>query len=209
MQCPIAYESPIRLENCTWAKNASEKVNAFDNHLEKVFTPNDTNSCITPPIINDTIHSPIKFRFPSIKSAIMKLDAKKSPGIDRITASMISNLPDSGIRIIMFIFNAILRSWEVSEIVMIPKPGKDVSQVTSYRPISLLSILSKLFEKLFLRSLTPYLNEQQIIPEHQFGFREKHGTIEQVHRIITLIRSAFENKLYCSALFIDISQAFD
>ena len=137
MQCPIAYESPIRLENCTWAKNASEKVNAFANHLEKVFTPNDTNSCITPPIINDTINSPMKFRFPSIKSAIMKLDAKKSPGIDRIAASMISNLPDSGIRIIMFIFNAILRlgsypsSWKGSEIVMIPKPGKDVSQVTS------------------------------------------------------------------------------
>lgn len=215
MQCPIAYESPIRLENCKWAKNANEKVNAFANHLEKVFTPNDTSSCIDQPGINDTVTCPMKFRFATIKSAVRDLDTKKSPGADRITATMICYLPDSAMKMLMFIFNAILRlgffpsSWKMSEIVMIPKPGKDVSQVTSYRPISLLSILSKLFEKLFLRSLTPYLTEHQIIPEHQFGFREKHSTIEQVHRITTLIRSAFENKQYCSALFIDISQAFD
>lgn len=215
MQCPIAYESPVRLENRTWAKNTSEKVNAFANHLEKVFTPNDTSSCISIPTMDETVICPMKFRFSSVKSAIKDLDAKKSPGIDRITATMICNLPDLGVKIIMFIFNAILRlgsypsSWKVSEIVMIPKPGKDASQVESYRPISLLSILSKLFEKLFLQSLTPYLIENQIIPEHQFGFRAKHSTIEQVHRIVTLIRSAFENKQYCSALFIDISQAFD
>ena len=73
----------------------------------------------------------------------------------------------------------------------------------------LLSILSKLFEKIFVLSITPHLNEHDIIPDHQFGFRAKHGTIEQVHRIVTLIRSAFEKKQYCSALFIDISQAFD
>ena len=44
---------------------------------------------------------------------------------------------------------------------------------------------------------------------HQFGFRKKHSTTEQVHRIVTLIRKTFEDKQYCSALFIDISQAFD
>ena len=92
---------------------------------------------------------------------------------------------------------------------MIPKPGKDISLVTSYRPISLLSILSKLFEKIFSDIISTYIETHQIIPMHQFGFRKKHSTTEQVHRIVTLIRKTFEDKQYCSALFIDISQAFD
>lgn len=215
MQCPIAYESPIRLENGTWAKDSCEKVNAFANHLEKVFTPNDTMSNISPYIIDDVVPSPMKFRFSILKSSVQKLDQKKSPGIDRISSSMIINLPTSALKILMYIYNAILRvgyfpiSWKESEIVMIPKPGKDVSQVTSYRPISLLPILSKLFEKLLISSLSPHINSRHIVPDHQFGFRESHSTIEQVHRITTLIRKAFENKQYCSALFIDISQAFD
>lgn len=167
------------------------------------------------PQINDIVVSPMKLRFSKITTIVKNLNTKKSPGIDSITSKMICELPYSALRLILFIFNGILRigffppSWKSSEIIMIPKPGKDPSMVTSYRPISLLSILSKLFEKVFLQALTPYLNDQQLIPAHQFGFRKDHNTIEQVHRIVTQIRKAFEEKLYCSSLFIDISQAFD
>jgi len=48
-----------------------------------------------------------------------------------------------------------------------------------------------------------------LIPSHQFGFRPKHGTIEQVHRVVHKINDNLENKRFCSAAFIDISQAFD
>ncbi|CAB0042470.1 unnamed protein product [Trichogramma brassicae] len=48
-----------------------------------------------------------------------------------------------------------------------------------------------------------------LIPEHQFGFRSKHATTEQVNRLTAEIRIAFENKLYCNAVFLDVSQAFD
>ena len=92
---------------------------------------------------------------------------------------------------------------------MIPKPGKDHSKVESCRPISLLSNMSKLFEKVLVSKLTPILSENRCIPNHQFGFRRKHSTIEQTHRIVNVIRKAFEEKKYCSALFIDVSQAFD
>ena len=92
---------------------------------------------------------------------------------------------------------------------MIPKPGKDHTNPSSYRPISLLSCLSKLFEKCLLTRINPYLRIHNKIPSHQFGFREKHGTIEQVNRITSEIRSAFENREYCTAIFLDVSQAFD
>lgn len=81
--------------------------------------------------------------------------------------------------------------------------------MASYRPISLLPVLSKVFEKILLNRIQPSLEEKKLIPNHQFGFRARHSTIEQVHRVGNKIREALEKKWYCSAAFIDISQAFD
>jgi hypothetical protein len=53
---------------------------------------------------------------------------------------------------------------------MIPKPGKPLEEASSYRPISLLPIMSKIFEKAVLRRLRPILEENRILPDHQFGF---------------------------------------
>lgn len=47
------------------------------------------------------------------------------------------------------------------------------------------------------------------IPDFQFGFRSRHSTIDQVHRVTTVIERAFEEKKYCPAVFLDVSQAFD
>ncbi|CAH2086206.1 unnamed protein product [Euphydryas editha] len=92
---------------------------------------------------------------------------------------------------------------------MIHKHGKPPEEVTSYRPISLLPVLSKMFERILLSRILPILNENQVIPKHQFGFRQQHSTIEQVHRVCEKIRSSFENKEYCSAVFLDIQAAFN
>jgi hypothetical protein len=92
---------------------------------------------------------------------------------------------------------------------MIAKPGKNPSEVTSYRPINLLPLLSKILEKIILKRLAPTLAANKVIPSHQFGFRPKHGTIQQVHRIIHRINNDLENKHYCTAAFLDINQAFD
>ena len=53
------------------------------------------------------------------------------------------------------------------------------------------------------------IETKKLIPDHQFGFRNKHSTIEQMHRLINEIIVALENKEYCTALFIDIKKAFD
>jgi hypothetical protein len=66
---------------------------------------------------------------------------------------------------------------------MILKPGKLPNKVDSYRPISLLPIMSKLFEKLLLIRLQSVITKKKQIPNHQFGFRKQHSTLEQVHRI--------------------------
>ncbi|GBP42596.1 RNA-directed DNA polymerase from mobile element jockey [Eumeta japonica] len=114
---------------------------------------------------------------------------------------------------LVILFNACLRlchyptQWKIAQIVMILKPGKQIEEVSSYRPISLLPLIGKLFERVILNRLRPHLDT--ILPEHQFGFRQKHATIEQIHRLTDTISHALETKKYCSAVFLDISQAFD
>jgi hypothetical protein len=53
-------------------------------------------------------------------------------------------------------------------IIMILKPGKNLSEVESYQPISLLPIMSKLFEKVTLMHLKPIIAEKHLVPMHQF-----------------------------------------
>jgi hypothetical protein len=52
-------------------------------------------------------------------------------------------------------------------------------------------------------------NQQDWIPHHQFGFRQAHSTVQQCHRITDIINKALEDHQYCTAAFLDVSQAFD
>ena len=109
-----------------------------------------------------------------------------------------------------YLFNAIITKgfvppqWQVAQITVILKPGKDVR---SYRAISMLPVLSKLLETLFLKRFMEIVESNKFLPKHQFGFRKKHSTIEQVH--VEQIYKSFEKKEYCAAALIDISQVFD
>ncbi|KAL4153931.1 hypothetical protein QTP88_001764 [Uroleucon formosanum] len=85
----------------------------------------------------------------------------------------------------------------------------DPDNPSSYRPITLLPFFSKLFEKLILTRIYPIIKEKKLIPDTQFGFREHHSTIHQIHRLADTIACSLEKKLYTSAVFLDISQAFD
>jgi hypothetical protein len=53
------------------------------------------------------------------------------------------------------------------------------------------------------------VEKNQLIPNHQFGFRQQHSTIEQTHRIVRQKNEALEHKQYCSPAFLGIAQAFD
>jgi len=92
---------------------------------------------------------------------------------------------------------------------MIPKPGKPPHEPASYRPISLLPVTSKLFERLLLKRIHDGHDPSTLLLSHQLGFREHHSTIHQVHRIVNEIATSLEEKKYCNAVFLDISQVFD
>ena len=116
----------------------------------------------------------------------------------------ITNLIDATFRL-----KYVPRLWKLAEVIMIPKPGKPPREAASYRPISLLPVMSKLFENLLIKRLKPIIERKNLIPNHQFGFRSKHSTIDQVHRITNIVENALEENKVCSAVFLDVAQAFD
>jgi hypothetical protein len=69
-------------------------------------------------------------------------------------------------------------------------------------------VVSKLFEKL-LKRLKIIIERKDIIPMHQFRLREKHSTIEQLHRLTDFIENTLEEKKVCATIFLDVKQAFD
>jgi hypothetical protein len=115
-------------------------------------------------------------------------------------------LPTTGIKYLTQIFNAalligyFLAQWKVAQIILLLKPGKPPNELTSYRPISLLPIVSKDFEKILLKRLLSLVENNSLIPNHKFGFRKRHSTIEQTHRVIQRIKEALENKRFWTSL---------
>lgn len=72
------------------------------------------------------------------------------------------------------------------------KPGNPPDAESSYRPISFLSITAKAFERILLPRIKTQIDKQNILPEEQIGFREKHGTNKQAHHLANHIAQALE-----------------
>jgi len=219
---PETPNPPIRVNTTPpgpWAKSDKDKADLFANYLSEVFTPydqaldQDIEQELAKPI-QPPEHLPA-FSLQKLKQEIKMLNPRKAPGMDLITAQMLKELPHEGLVNLLHIFNAILRCsyWPTSlkkaQIIMILKPGKDPTDVSSYRPISLLPTISKVLEKLIYKQLTKDTDQRGWIPHHQFGFRRAHSTIQQCHRLTDTINKAIEDHQYCTAAFLDISQAFD
>lgn len=217
-----SFTCPLKKPDGTWTESHQEMADEFSRHLTETFKPHkdiksDLDILAETAKITPTPSEPFsKITRSEVTDMIKyKIQIKKAPGMDMISGDMLKNLPGKAIRKLTDIFNASLELqwvptiWKKAEVVLFHKKGKPPQLASSYRPISLLSIIGKLFERLFLKRLMPVIAERKILPSHQFGFRRGHSTIEQVHRITELIESCFEQKLVCSVALLDIAQAFD
>lgn len=150
-----------------------------------------------------------------IKPLILSLKNSKAPGMDSIENRHLKHLPASAVEFLAKIFTLCLllghfpNKWKVAKIRCICKPGKTPSAVDSYRPISLLSCISKLFERILKSRLNVFLEDNEVIGVHQYGFRPGRSCTHQLLRMKKLIRSQLTSKRTTGMLSIDLKAAFE
>ena len=79
----------------------------------------------------------------------------------------------------------------------------------NYRPISLLSVFSKIFEKVIYTRMYDYLMKNNLIYKRQFGFRNNHSTNHALISLSENIKSNLDSGQFSAGIFIDLQKAFD
>ena len=195
--------------------------------LEETFNPLG-GSVLTE---NDIVHEPKITFSPSMRAdecvdpRFISLDAlndliggiknKHSFGPDGVPNSVIRMLPRHLRRLIVVVMNQAInlnslpRSWKVSTVTFLLKKPNVRGDPSNYRPISLLSSLSKLLEKFFTLRLERELEDKGLLSGNQFGFRRGRSTVDAISVLIDKIQQCRVEDQTAGVIFIDLKKAFD
>ena len=144
----------------------------------------DNSSPLTTPILPQEVMNAIK----NTKN--------KTPRPTDINKDVLSHLPNNIINFITDLFKASLSTghypkiFKIGHIILIPKTNKDLKDPGSYRPITLLDTIGKIFEKLINIRLRQHIETNNILPNFQYGFRRQKNTQAPTIMITDLIQNA-------------------
>ena len=100
-------------------------------------------------------------------------------------------------------------AWKLATLRMLLKPDKLRSLTTSYRPISLMSSIMKLFERVIEQRLRSYLEDIGFINKYQSEFRQATSTDDHLFRLSQSVMESFNRKEHAVTAFLDVEKAFD
>ena len=136
------------------------------------------------------------------------------PGFDGIPSFVANQCIDNFIEPLTYIINmsfmeGVLPSeLKLAKVVPIFKSG-DSTKMSNYRPISILSFFSKIFEKLTYNIVNNFLYKNDIIYKYQFGFRKKHSTQHAIITLVDRITSSLDSGDLVIGVFLYLKKAFD
>ena len=159
-----------------------------------------SNSIYMSPTSADEIEEVVK-NFQNDKSSdipvlIMK---KSSKYISSHLAAFLNRFMETGC------FPSILKTGKITPIYKKDDPQK----LDNYRPVSVIPIFSKIFEKVIYNRLYSFLTSMNVIYDKQFGFRKNHSTTHAVNYSVNKLLNDIEEKRHIVGIFIDLSKAFD
>lgn len=215
---------PLKENDKTLITN-KEKASALSEYFRKAHeNPLEDNNPLHTQEVNNTVQemlrgsssdTPELVETSEITVIIRNLKNPKAPGLDEVNNILIKNLPASGLEYIKYIINSCLKLeyfpkvWRHAKVIPIPKPGKPANELSSYRPISLLSSISKILERVLLNRINDHLEENNIIPKQQCGFRTGRSTSHQLINVIKTAKENLRNKKSTGVIFLDVEKAFD
>lgn len=136
-------------------------------------------------------------------------------GIDGIPYQLIIQLPHLALEKLLDFFNFIWLNglfpdlWKTALIIPVLKPDKSPLEVASYRPISLLCCANKILEKMISKRLKWLIEEKNLVDTYQSGNRKQRSTMDNLVLLEHEVATAFQNKEYVIAVFLDITKFFD
>jgi len=149
-----------------------------------------------------------------IKNIIKSLKLKNSHGYDEIPPRILKISLLFITSPLIYLCNKAMSSgifptWlKISQVIPIFKKG-DKDKLTNYRPISLLTSFSKIFEKLIYKRLYSHMISNNILAKEQYGFRSNTSTEKAIYQLTNNILKALDNKNLVGGIFCDLTKTFD
>ena len=173
--------------------------------LHDNITDTDDDSDLVADVDSDTL---IRIVRPELKHG-------KAPGIDNVYNIILKKTIGTGFyKVLARAFTISLKLgfipyvWKVAVLCMLIKPDKPPLQTTSYRPISLLSTIMKLFERIIEKRLRKHLEDNEFFSKYQSGFRKSKSTNDHLFRLSQTIMESFNRGEHVIAAFLDVEKAF-
>ena len=147
-----------------------------------------------------------------VKKVIMNLDSSKVSDPDCIPVMVLKNCESELSNILAKLFNRCLKEscfpdcWKVSLVVPVFKNTGEMSTAKNYHPVSLLSVVSKIFEKLVNNSIADHLEKCGLFTDFQYGFRSSRSTMDLLTVAPDRIARAFNRSGATRAVALDISR---
>ena len=159
------------------------------------------------------------FMFKQVKNSdvlkcVHDISKNKATGLDQIPASIVKDSIEYIVEPLTHIINASLRegkipgAWKRARVTPIHKGG-DSANPSNYRPISVLSVLSKVLEKLVFNQVYDYLSKNELLCHNQHGFRPKHSTLTALLSLTEDISRKLDNGYVVGIVTLDLEKAFD
>ena len=153
----------------------------------------------------------------TITKLIDNLPAKSSAGPDGISSIVLKEIKDVIVPILTIAINQSLSSGvfpsnlKVAQVIPLFKNKGEPFCFGNYRPISLLNVISKIYERVVYNQLYEYFVTNNLFYKSQYGFRTQHSTEDAAIELIDQVHHIFENDAYDQvlAVFLDLSKAFD
>ena len=188
-----------------FAKNVSKNSNLNDSGISLPVFPSRTNLklcniSITPKMI---------------KKVITNIDSSKASGPDYIPVVVLKNCQPEFSYILAELFNKCLKEfcfpdcWKVSSVVPVFKNVGERSTAKNYRPVSLLSVVSKIFEKLVNNRIVDHLKKCRLFSDFQYGFRSFRSTADLLTVVSDRIARSFNRSRATRDVALEISKAFN
>ena len=164
-----------------------------------------------------SLEQPESLTSDQVTSAIKSCRSSRAYGPDTLSIFHLKNLGPLATEHLTALYNDSLKScrlpsiWKTSLVIPIPKPGRDSSQGTSYRPISLLCPAAKV-QKVLEALILPSINKFLSLAKDQHGFRPRHSTTSALLQLITDIEACFNQRKpphHTVCVAIDLPAAFD